>query len=132
MGAKSSKVYDKFDSDITISVDYSNKYRAQNKMLVIFFQVKESKECFFSIENFPILLGEYPNGIPKYSVLENTEYPYLFCADHKIDIKKVCGEFGFEIGFYTKQLISEDKFNSLHKTTYIYHNIDRFDLVPIK
>lgn len=132
MGTKTSKISDEYYNDIYTNDNNILKPIEQNKMLVIFFQVREADTCFFRIDDFAILLGENPNEVPMYSILENSHYPYLFCADHQTNIKKICDEFGFEIGFYAKQLVDKEQFNSSYKTTYDRHNIDCFKLEPIK
>jgi hypothetical protein len=97
------------ESQETIDNDY--KLYEDEKINVLFVQVKKNKNCNVELTQFNLLLGL---NIPKYSILEGTHYPYLFCVSEKTDIYKIAKEYNYTVGFITKQTVLKSKFNSTH------------------
>jgi hypothetical protein len=82
-----------------------------SEVTVNFIQIRPKSNSTVSIEQFNVLLGL---DIPKYSILENSVYPYVLCISTSIDIKKICSEYNFEIGIKTIQKIHKNEYNSKH------------------
>lgn len=80
-------------------------------ILVNFIHLKMSQTFNVSSEQL---------NIPKYSLIEGIEYPYLFCVGYQIDIDEIIKSYGYEIGFRSKQKVYKNEFNSYHKTVFSY------------
>lgn len=120
-----SKIYDEYDNcDI--------KKIGQDKVMVIFFQVRKNKECILNAGDLRIFLSDDINKVPKHTEFDKLEYPYLFCADSSIDIKRLCEDFGFDVGLMTKQVVLKSQFNSNYRTDFNNERGDIYKLVKDK
>jgi len=97
----------------------------EEKIYVNFIQIAKNEECNTSLEQLNMLLGL---NIPKYSVLDGTSYPYLFCVCSVVDINKILKEYGYKIGFLTKQKVLKNEFNSYHIATCSYSGNELYKL----
>ena len=99
-----------------------------DKITVNFIQLKKKNYCNVSPEQLNMLLGL---SVPKFSILEKSNYPYLFCVDSIVDIDKIATEYGYEIGFTTKIKVLKNNFNEYHKATCYYFDGGCYELVRI-
>jgi hypothetical protein len=112
---------------ITSKIDTTDNFDLIKEEIIIvnFIQIRKNQECNVSLEQLNMLLGL---NVPKYSVLEGTCYPYLFCVNSIVDINKILKEYGYEIGYLTKQKVFKNKFNSDHRATCSYSGNDHYKL----
>jgi hypothetical protein len=116
MGISSSKI-DCKTNDVLEKNDLVN---------VNFIQLKKGIGCNVLPEQLNVLLGL---NVPKFSELEGTEYPYLFCVSSVTDINKIIKEYRYVIGFETKQKVLRDEFNHNHRTACSYSGNEYYKLV---
>ena len=100
----------------------------EEKITVNFIQIVKKHNTNVSPEQLNMLLGL---NVPKYSVLEGTEYPYLFCVSTHVDINNILREYGYDIGYCTKQKVFKNEFNAYHKAICSYSGNDYYKLVHI-
>lgn len=86
---------------------------------VNFVQLRKNSKCIVTPEQFNLLLGL---NVPKFSILQETSYPYLFCVSGMIDIDRICFEYGFDIGHKYQQKIYKNEYNCYHYTMLDYNN----------
>ncbi len=108
-------------------IDNYNLYE-DNKITVNFIQIRKAKNCDITLEQLNILLGL---NTPKYSILKNTNYPYLFCVGNLVDINKIIEEYGYEVGYSTKQKVFTNEYNSYHKAICSYDVKEYYKLVHV-
>lgn len=107
------------------TTDYNNLVK-EEKITVNFICIGKKQESNISLEQLNILLGL---NIPKYSILEGTSsYPYLFCVSSDVDINKILKEYGYEIGYLTKQKVFKNEFNSYHRASCSYYGNELYKL----
>ena len=111
-------------------VNVSDRYNLieDNKITVHFVQLRKINNTQITPEQLNILFGL---NMPKYSILEGTSYPYLYCVSSLIDINTIANDYGYEVGFLTKQTIHKDQFNAYHKVTCLYSNANYYILERI-
>lgn len=107
--------------------DNYNLYE-DNEITVNFIQIRMGKKCKVTLEQLNMLLGL---NIPKYSILNNTDYPYLFCVGYVVDINKIMTEYGYDVGFSTKQKVFKNEFNAYHKAICSYNVNEYYKLVHV-
>jgi hypothetical protein len=78
---------------------------------VKFIQISKKTDCKVTPDQLNMVLGL---NIPKYSILEGSIFPYLFCVNTIIDINNILKEYGYEIGYSQKQKILKYQFNNNH------------------
>ena len=100
----------------------------EDKINVNFIQLQKKPNCTITLEQLNVLLGL---NMPKYSILENTNYPYLFCVDSIFNINEIVAEYGYEIGFSTKQKVLKNDFNSYNRAICTYSNYEYYKLVHV-
>lgn len=115
---------------ITSKNDTMDNYNLikEEKIYVNFIQIAKNEKCNVSLEQLNILLGL---NIPKYSILEETSYPYLFCVCSVVDISKILEEYGYEIGFSTKLQVLKNEFNANYRATCSFTYKDWYGLEHI-
>lgn len=86
---------------------------------VNFVQLRKNSKCNVTPEQFNLLLGL---NVPKFSILPETLYPYLFCVSVLVDIEKICFEYGFDIGHKYLQKIYKNEYNCYHYAILDYNN----------
>ena len=96
---------------------------------ICFVQLKQLSTSNVKPEQLNVLLGL---NVPKYSILEGTEYKYLFCVSSTVNIYDIARSYGYEIGYSTKQKINKIKFNSYHQAICTYSVNDYYKLVLLK
>ena len=106
----------------------NNNLITEDKITVNFIQIYKKPNCNITPEQLNMLLGL---NVPKYSVIEGTDYPYLFCVTSITDINTIVRNYGYEIGFSTKQKVFKNEFNSYHKAICNYSGNDYYKLVHI-
>lgn len=99
-----------------------------DKITVNFIQLAKTQECNVTPEQLNMLLGL---NVPKYSILEGTEYPYLFCVSTIVDINNIVKDYGYEIGFSTKQKVLKSEFNAYYKAVCCYSGYECYKLVHV-
>jgi hypothetical protein len=100
----------------------------EDKITVNFIQIAKKQGCNITPDQLNMLLGL---GVPKYSILEGSEYPYLFCVSIIVDINAILQDYGYEIGFSTKQKVFKNEFNAYHIAVCSYSGNDYYGLVHI-
>ena len=95
---------------------------------VKFIHVSKSKDCKITPEQLNMLLGL---NIPKYSILEGTKFPYLFCVNTIININRILNEYGYELGHSGTQKILKNKFNKNHVACVCNNGCDCYKLEKI-
>jgi hypothetical protein len=96
-----------------------------NMVLVNFIQLKRLPTSTVSPEQLNMLLGL---NTPRYSIVENTEYPYLFCVGNINGLENIIAGYGYQIGFIQKQKIYKQEYNSNHITVFTYSGNDYYKL----
>ena len=128
MGIYSSKINTEDNSSKINTEDNSTKIN-NDLINVNFIQLKQKPGCTVTPEQLNMLLGM---NVPKYSILRETEYPYLFCVCDTIEIEEIVREYGYKIGVIIKQKVNKNEFNSNHITWCIYYSgNDIYKLVSI-
>lgn len=114
----------------TSKVEVSDKYNLiqDEKITVHFVQLRKINNTQITPEQLNILFGL---NLPKYSILEGTFYPFLYCVSSLIDVTTIANDYGYEVGYLTKQTIHKDQFNAYHKATCLYSNADYYRLERI-
>jgi hypothetical protein len=97
----------------------------ENKITVNFIQLQKMTNCNVIPEQLNILLGL---NIPKYSVLDGTNFPYLFCVGTMLDINDIIRNYGYEIGFTTKQKVLKNEYNAKYQAICSYRGYDFYRL----
>ncbi len=100
----------------------------ENEIVVNFIQLQKKKNCNVTPDQLNMLLGL---EIPKYSILENSNYPYVFCVGLLTNIGKIVREYGYEIGLSTKLMVLKKKFNYDHMAICFFSNGGCYELVRI-
>lgn len=108
--------------------DYSNALK-DDMITVNFIQLKKYPTSTISPEQLNMLLGL---SIPRYSIVEGTEYPYLFCVGNQIGIEEIIKSYGYEIGYRTRQKVYKNEFNAFHKTCFAYGGTDYYKLELVR
>jgi hypothetical protein len=70
---------------------------------------------FNTFNDFVTKLGK---GLPKYRPLEggSMEFArYIFCIDHKVDIKTLLNEYGYEFAYLRETEIRDEEYNDCHE-----------------
>lgn len=111
-------------------IDITDNYNLikEEKIYVNFIQIAKNENCNVSLEQLNVLLGL---NIPKYSTLDGTSYPYLFCVSSVVDISKILKEYGYEIGFSSKLKVFKNEFNAQHRATCSFRYKDWYGLEHI-
>ena len=111
-------------------IENSNNYNLleDDKITVNFVQIKKNSNSIYnvSLEQLNVLLGL---NIPKYSIINKFEYPYLFCINSSININNIFREYGYEVGLITKQKVYKNEFNAHYKAIYSYDGENYYKLV---
>ncbi len=115
---------------IASKIDTTDNYNLikEEKITVNFIQIRKNQECNVSLEQLNMLLGL---NVPKYSVLDGISYPYLFCVSSVVDISKILKEYGYDIGFSTKQQVLKNEFNAYHRAVCSYSYKEHYKLEHI-
>jgi hypothetical protein len=100
----------------------------EDKITVNFIQVSKKSNCNVTPDQLNMLLGL---NVPKYSILEGTSFPYLFCVTTIVDINSIFRDYGYEVGFSTKQKVFKNEFNAYHIATCSYNGNDYYKLEHI-
>jgi hypothetical protein len=100
-----------------------------NMVLVNFIQLKRLPGSVVEPEQLNMLLGL---NIPRYSIVVNTEYPYLFCVGNINGLENIIAGYGYQIGFIQKQKIYKQEYNSNHITVFTYSANDYYKLKIIR
>jgi hypothetical protein len=95
---------------------------------VKFIHVSKNKHCKITPEQLNMLLGL---NIPKYSILEGTKFPYLFCVNTIININSILNEYGYEVGHSGTQKIFKSQFNKHHVACVCNNGSDCYELEKI-
>jgi hypothetical protein len=111
-----------------INTDDNYKLYPDDIINVNFIQLQISSNSVVNPDQLNVLLGL---NIPKYSLLEGTKYPYLFCIGFVENFEKIIKDYGYEIGFSTKQKVYRAEFNNSHRATCSYHGDQYYKLVLI-
>ena len=112
-------------SSSEINPEIQNNLTKDDLVFVNFVQLKQSEDCVVNPEQLNLLLGL---NVPKYSKLEATTYPYLFCICSLVDIDKIDMEYKYEIGISALQRVSKKKFNSNHRAIISYKDYNDYEL----
>ena len=117
-------------SSSKINIEDNNNFIKDDLVNVNFIQLKQLSNCVVTPDQLNLLLGL---SVPKYSVLEGTEYPYLFCVSGLVDINTIVKEYKYQIGFSTIQKVFRNEFNSSHRATiaYNYNEPEYYKLEPV-
>ncbi len=125
MGLKNSKI----DENVTIQWDIINDveilYNLDELMSVHFIQVTKKPGCNVTPEQLNTLLG---SNIPKYSTLDGTIYPYLYCISDKDNLNKILDDNGYKLGFSKTQQIFKTDFSSRFQARPCYTGKDSYFL----
>jgi hypothetical protein len=115
---------------ISSKTNISDNYNLveEDKITVNFIQIAKKQGCNITPDQLNMLLGL---DVPKYSILEGTSYPYLFCVSTIVDINTILRDYGYEIGFSTKQKIFKNEFNAYHRAVCSYSGNDCYKLVHV-
>ena len=97
----------------------------EDKINVNFIQLQKKSNCNIMPEQLNILLGL---NVPKYSIMDGTTFPYLFCVGTIIDIDNIIKNYGYEIGFITKQKVFRNEFNANYQAICSYSGYDYYRL----
>lgn len=108
-----------------INIESEYKLYQDNMINVNFIQIKETTKSTVNPEQLNVLLGL---DTPKYSILEKTEYPYLYCIGFGENYDKIIRDYGYEIGFSTKQKVYRAEFNSFHRAICSYAGNEYYKL----
>lgn len=94
----------------------NDNYNLYNESIidVLFCQLNKTNEFSVSPEQLNALLGL---NIPKYAIFEGTQFPYVFCVSSLTDINNISKEYGYEVGYITKQSIFKHEFSASHKVS---------------
>ena len=87
---------------------------------VYFVKMSQLPSCSITPEQFNVILGL---NIPKYFAFEiddNKPYPYIYCIPVLMDINKIADEYGYRIGFISKQKVFKSEFNANHEVRICY------------
>jgi hypothetical protein len=103
----------KFSKSINDADNYTKMDENDCLMEVKFIQLKTTEKCKVSPDQLNLLLG---SKIPRYSIVDRTEYSYLYCVKDMSLASKIINENGYEIGFNAKQKIYKTEFNEGYKT----------------
>lgn len=120
MGVSSSKI----DAE-------TNDYMSDTNLInVNFIQLKKGIGSNVTPEQLNILLGL---NVPKYSKLENDEFPYLFCLNVTTNIQNIIREYRYVIGTNVMCQVDRNKFNAQHKTciNYFADEFGKYELLKI-
>ena len=117
-------------SSSKINIEDNNNFTVGDLINVNFIKLRQLPNCVVTPDQLNLLLGL---TVPKYSVLEETEYPYLFCVSGLVDIHTIVKEYKYQIGFSTIQKVFRNEFNSSHRATigYNYNELVYYKLEPI-
>jgi hypothetical protein len=108
-----------------ISRNDNNNLIDKSTINVSFIHIAKNSNCNVTVDELNNLLGLY---IPKYSILEGTNFPYLFCVNIFVDINNILKEYGYDIGFCKKQKVLKKQYNANHRAIMSYDNNECYKL----
>lgn len=100
----------------------------EDKITVNFIQVARKPNSNVTPDQLNMLLGL---NVPKYSILDRTSFPYLFCVSPHVDINSILRDYGYDIGFSTKQQVFKNEFTAYHRAVCSYIGNDYYRLEHI-
>ncbi len=75
------------------------------------------------INNFDAFIVELGEGLPKYRPLEGGSMGfarYIFCVDHKVDIKTLLNKYEFKFAYLQEMEIRDNEYNSDYEILPVY------------
>jgi hypothetical protein len=87
------------------------------KLEVNFIQINQP--FYISVDD---LILKFGNDIPKYNIIEGTDYYYLLCIPAEIDIIDLAEIYKFKISIMHTSFVDKNKFNSKYIAGISYKN----------